>query len=134
MDGKNVSEGFEETRRRSPEFYQVTSQPCVYGRKSDKDGVWIDVDRRDNTLGYPGNSMPSCWRHNVMRNCHFTFEEMQFIVENIESAKICGNHPPTAYNQSYQAWVAVSFDTNPTTLYRVLTTLLIPPTPYIESM
>lgn len=83
------------------EWLKVTRQPCVYGGKSEKDGIWVGVDRRDNTLGYPGNSMPSCWRHNVMRNCHFTFEEMQFIVANIESAKICGNHPPTAYNQSH---------------------------------
>jgi len=75
------------------DFRVLTFSPCVYG-----DGVRPDVavglDRKDNRLGYTlDNSTPCCWRHNLIKNAHFTHEEMLDVVKRYPQTRDCGDVP-----------------------------------------
>jgi len=58
-----------------------------------ENGIWVAADRVDNSKGYPGNTVPSCWRHNTLRGDKLTFEEMKFVAANTVFFKSCGNNP-----------------------------------------
>jgi hypothetical protein len=73
------------------EFQKLLSSPCAYGGAS-RPEVRVGVDRKDPAGGYTrSNCVPSCPRHNRMKQDLFSFESMVSIVATYAEAKECGD-------------------------------------------
>ena len=73
------------------QYVKIISQPCVYAIQRES-GIRIGIDQQMAGQGYTqDNSVPCCYRHNMMKSNIFTYDQAR------EIARVygirCGNHP-----------------------------------------
>ena len=73
------------------QYVAIINKPCVYAIQRES-GIRIGIDQKTAKDGYtPDNSVPCCYRHNVMKSDIFTYEQAKEIARMYEIR--CGNHP-----------------------------------------
>ena len=73
------------------QYTDIVNQPCVYAIHRES-GIRIGIDQKIAKDGYTqDNSVPCCYRHNMMKSNIFTYDQAR------EIARVygirCGNHP-----------------------------------------
>jgi hypothetical protein len=71
------------------QFTEIISHPCVYGNSTN-----VGLDRRDSALGYSvENSLPCCYKHNLVKGKWFSYEDMKVLVILFPAIRDCGDRP-----------------------------------------
>ena len=73
------------------QYAAIISKPCVYAIQRES-GIRMGIDQKTAKDGYtPENSVPCCYRHNMMKSNIFTYEQAREIALVYKIR--CGNHP-----------------------------------------
>lgn len=76
------------------QYQALVKTVCVYCRGAIEE-TGAGIDRKDNTRGYePDNVVPSCRWCNVVKNDHYTFEEMLELGRVVRSIRNRRQHHP----------------------------------------
>ena len=74
------------------EWAAITHGPCAYGDGRVNPALRMGVDRRDSSLNYPGNSVPSCAFHNYVKGPWLTYKQMRAAMDCEQTP--CSNSRP----------------------------------------